>query len=66
MDYRKFIHYSNQKIEQLIDTAEEKIHRLKCMTPTEDNKQYLKDEVYKTQERIDGLYEALRFKQLRR
>ena len=65
MDYRKFIHYSNQKIEQLIDTAEEKIHRLKSTTPTVKNKQYLKDEVYKPQQRIEGLYEALRFKQLK-
>lgn len=66
MDYRKFIHYSTEKIEQLIDTADEQIHRLKSITPTEDNKQYIKEQLEKKYRRINGLYEALRYKQQRR
>jgi hypothetical protein len=57
--YRKYIHLRRVQIEDAIDKAELELHNAKCNQANERSIQQL-------QTKINALYEALRYKDLKR
>ena len=57
--YRKYIHLRRVQIEDAIDNAELQLHNAKCNQATQQRIEQLQD-------KINALYEALRYKDLKR
>jgi len=57
--YRKYIHLRRVQIEDAIDKAELELHNAKCSQATQQR-------IDQLQTKINALYEALRYKDLKR
>ena len=63
--YRKYIHLTRDQIEDAIDAADNRIHEIKC-TQQYYHAPAIERRIEQLQTKINALYEALRYKDLKR